>query len=56
MSNQLHFDVIYSRDDNGWYAEVFDNSGATVHETILYPTRDDAVTTVKLLYPSAQEL
>ena len=29
----LHLDTIYSRDDGGYYAEVYDETGRTIHVT-----------------------
>jgi hypothetical protein len=40
---QLAFvDITYSPDDEGWYAEIYNHSGKTLHITELYPRRSQA--------------
>lgn len=39
----MSIDKIYSRDDGGWYCEVNDASGRTVHTTQVYQTSAEAV-------------
>lgn len=44
----MRYEVIYSADDGGWYAEVYDSvTGKTIHTTAVFATRYQAIKEVK---------
>jgi len=64
MTNQTEtigrtfYDLVYSPDDGGWYAEVFGSKKPSLvfYETSILPTRQQTINDVMSHYPTAELL
>lgn len=59
MANKMKrvfYNLVYSPDDGGWYAEVFDEDCNDLYETPVCNDRESRIRLVKSKYPNAELL
>lgn len=53
---RIFYDLIYSQDDGGWYAVLFNQAGVELYVTDITNSRESTIAAVKSKYPNAELL